>query len=110
MQAFIRSGLDAGNQYTTTVKPTQWAWNECHITDCSTRVQVPYPYCMYDCVGTNYCSVNSEYPISTAQLRAWIRAPILEGILHLHSHAPCISCDEALKLELLIMLPFRSAS
>lgn len=82
VQAFIRSGLDAGNQFTTTVKPTLWAWNECHITDCSTRVQVPYPYCKYDCVGTNYCSVNSEFPLLTAALGAWVRPPVPKSLLH----------------------------
>eukprot|EP00798_Chlamydomonas_sp_ICE-L_P005158 gene5158-34973_t len=61
VQALMRSGLEAGNRYTTTVKPTEFAWS-CHVTDCSTRVQVPYPYCTYDCVGDSYCDANSTDP------------------------------------------------
>ncbi|KAG1669255.1 hypothetical protein FOA52_003292 [Chlamydomonas sp. UWO 241] len=89
VQALMRSGLEAGNQFPSTLKPTYYAWAPCHYTDCSTRVQVPYPYCTMDCVGTDYCNYNSTGPggmFSTAccqmdpLARTWIESAAEAGV------------------------------
>ena len=52
------------------------------MTDCSTNIQVPPPYCTYDCVGTNYCSagkvgIGGMYSNACCELdpfaQTWIR-------------------------------------
>ncbi|GAX84405.1 hypothetical protein CEUSTIGMA_g11827.t1 [Chlamydomonas eustigma] len=62
VQALLRSGLEAGNELTYMIKPTQWAWAYCYLTDCSTRVQVPSPYCTIDCIATGLCNNHSTDP------------------------------------------------
>lgn len=77
VQAFIRSGLDAGTQFPASIKPTAEAWKPCYITDCSTRVQVPAPYCTFDCIQDSYCDADSK----------WLRlVAFVGGIYSLRAH------------------------
>lgn len=58
IMALLKSGTLRGNRYPTELKPTIEGWHKCHATDCSSRVQVPAPFCTVDCVGSLLCGRN----------------------------------------------------